>query len=144
MPRDWQRPSKPASSAKHLLHRDINPNNIMFTVDGRAVLMDFGLVQVFTPADESSVSAATRTTASRDGVRAGAPAYMSPEQVLGKALDARSDLFSFGAVLFEMCTGTAAFFELPTAATLYDAILHEEVFAAQTPRHAHCRRNWRR
>lgn len=123
-----------AAHAKHLLHRDINPNNIMFTVDGRAVLMDFGLVQVFTPAEESTF-AATRTTASRDDIRAGTPAYMSPEQVLGKSLDARSDLFSFGAVLFEMCTATPAFSALDRGG-IYDAILHHDVFAAKTPRYA--------
>ena len=119
--------------AKHLLHRDINPNNIMFRADGRAVLMDFGLVQVLTPAEERA-AASTQTT-SRQEIRAGTPAYMSPEQVLGKSLDARSDLFSFGAVLFEMCTATQAF-SAPDRGGIYDAVLHHDVFGVTMPRYA--------
>ena len=122
-----------AAHAKHLLHRDINPNNIMFTVDGRAVLMDFGLVQVFTPADESTF-AATRTTASRDDIRAGPPVHVAragPRQVARRTQ--RSVLLRCGVV--EMCTATPAFSALDRG-DIYEAILHHDVFAAKTPRYA--------
>ena len=123
-----------AAHAKHLLHRDITPNNIMFTVEGRAVLMDFGLVQAFSAADDST-SAPTHTSTGREAVGAGTPAYMSPEQVLGRPLDARSDLFSFGAVLFEMCTASPAFAG-PDRGSIYDAVLHHDVFSEPAPKHA--------
>ena len=112
-----------AAHGRNILHRDVNPNNIMVTADGRAVLTDFGLAQFVRVAD-------TATTHTRDseadgaGRVVGTPHYMSPEQALGKSVDARSDIFSLGAVIYEMCTGGQAF--PGSGGDVVDAILHRE------------------
>jgi serine/threonine-protein kinase len=112
-----------AAHGRNILHRDVNPNNIMVTADGRAVLTDFGLAQFVRVAETASTQ--TRDSqADGEGRVVGTPHYMSPEQALGKPLDARSDIFSLGAVLYEMCTGDKAF---PGAGgDVVDAILHRE------------------
>ena len=83
-----------------IIHRDLKPANILVTAKGTAKLLDFGL------AKQSVVSDATRTI---EGTISGTPAYMAPEQIEGKPCDARSDVFSFGAVLYEMLAGSRAF-----------------------------------
>jgi Tol biopolymer transport system component/predicted Ser/Thr protein kinase len=113
-----------AAHATGLLHRDVNPNNIMLGRDGRARLMDFGLALAFAPPDATtSARGSPAQMVSNPG--AGTPAYMPPEQILGQAVDVRSDIFSFGVVLYELCTGHHPF---PARAGegLYEAILNRD------------------
>jgi serine/threonine protein kinase len=105
-----------------ILHRDLKPSNIMITQDGLPKILDFGLAQLTQPqtaSDEGATELLTERSSNlhHEGI-AGTPAYMSPEQAEGKKLDARSDIFSFGAVLYEMITGRRAFRGESVASTL--------------------------
>jgi Tol biopolymer transport system component len=109
----------------NVLHRDVNPNNILIGRDGRARLTDFGLAEALGEIDAEDPYS-ERTTESRTPDRiAGTRGYMSPEQALGNTLDARSDIFSLGVVLYEMCTGEPAFAQHDSGNWL-DALLNRE------------------
>jgi serine/threonine protein kinase/tetratricopeptide (TPR) repeat protein len=110
-----------AAHEQHIVHRDLKPGNLMITPDGRLKILDFGLARLLHPAQNVDVTVSAATTT---GVISGTVPYMSPEQLRGLPVDARSDIYAAGAVLYEMATGHRPFPQSQSA-ELMGAILHQ-------------------
>jgi len=116
-----------AAHEKGIVHRDLKPENLFLTRSGHVKILDFGLAKLCPPraADAGSGDDSTASAITEDGAVMGTTGYMSPEQVRGQPADARSDIFSFGSVLYEMLSGRRAF-DGPTVADRMTAILKED------------------
>ena len=116
-----------AAHEKGIVHRDLKPENLFITHDGRAKILDFGLAKLVRPqfAGDVDTKAATLQAKTDPGRILGTVGYMSPEQVRGELVDQRSDIFAFGAILYEMLSGRTAFHRQSTADTI-SAILKED------------------
>ena len=115
-----------AAHEKGIVHRDLKPENLFITNDGRVKILDFGLAKLIMPESSGGADAPTLHAVTEPGLIMGTVGYMSPEQVRGQTADQRSDIFAFGAILYEMISGKRAFHGETSADTM-SAILKEEV-----------------
>src|SRR5260370_27992017 len=114
-----------AAHDRRIVHRDLKPENLFVTSDGRVKILDFGVAKLQPLPEEPGRSVEDLTTVTKSGAGTGTVAYMSPEQSRGRAVDHRSDIFSVGAILYEMLTGRRAFRGETHVATITPA-LHDD------------------
>jgi Tol biopolymer transport system component len=118
--------------ANGIIHRDLKPENLFVTTDGRVKILDFGLAKLAADIHEADGRSGSGRGLTSTGMVVGTPGYMSPEQVRAAAVDHRTDIFSFGAVLYEMITGQRAF-DRPSAVETMHAVLSDEPAALEAP-----------